>query len=98
MGRHQLSGRMGKNINFWCVYYRIRQKSIYQVDMRDNFQKLEEIFNNYLLRLLNLQEDIVRAHDLSHPNQKTIIRKIEHSKNSPIRRKDNKIKKLYKKL
>ena len=66
--------------------------------MRDNFQKLEEIFNNYLLRLLNLQEDIVRAYDLSHPNQKTLIGKIEHSKNSPKRRKDKVIKRLYKKL
>jgi len=91
-------GRLGKNINFWCVYYRIREKIIYQVDMRENFQKSEEIFNNYLLRLLNLQEDIVRADDFSHPQQKILIDKREHSKSLSIRKKDELIKKIDKNL
>jgi len=63
--------------------------------MRDNFQKSEEIFNNYLLRLLNLQEDIVRADDFSHPHQNILINKIVHS---PKRKKDKLIKKINKNL
>jgi len=66
--------------------------------MRENFQKSEEIFNNYLLRLLNLQEDIVRADDFSHPQQKILIDKREHSKSLSKRKKDELIKKIDKNL
>ncbi len=65
--------------------------------MKENFQDFEEIYNRYLLRLLNLQEDIIRINNFAHPKLEPLIKNIEHLETMP-KKKEKLIKKKYKKL